>query len=280
MQAHSAGGRSGCWLGSSSDLCACIPVAAIVDSDERKRRSCSPGPNCTPPAFLSSTTSNADESLVSTVRYARLTERAVVVLSSPPEISVVRPKPFGRWIAVRMGFPYAVVLVAMALLGVRDHNPAAVLGGLAAVGVAALILAIEMPLVLRLQARRQRRVFDTAPHGTLFAARVSQVGTLAGAVSGPASARRGLRQGTLLINEDGISFTSSRRRGVQRDTNLRWQQLSALRLTPSPSKPTGRLKAVTTDGQIVSWLIGHSSCGPLIQALDQIRAQHPINPTG
>jgi hypothetical protein len=203
-----------------------------------------------------------------------------VVLSSPPEINVVRPKPFGRWIAIRMGLPYAVVLIAMALLSVRDHNSAAVLGGLAAAGVAALILAIEMPLVLRLQARTQRRVFDTAPHGTLFAGRVSQVGTLAGAVSGPTSARRGLRQGTLLINEDGVSFTSSTRRGVQRDTNLSWHHLSALRLTPSPGKPTGRLKAITTEGQVVSWLIGHFSCGPLIQALDQIRAQHPTNPTG
>jgi hypothetical protein len=34
---------------------------------------------------------------------------------------------------------------------------------------------------------------------------VSQVGTLAGAVSGPESARRGLRQGTLLLNVTGTA---------------------------------------------------------------------------
>jgi hypothetical protein len=203
-----------------------------------------------------------------------------VVLSSPPEISVVRPRPFGRWIAIRLGLPFAVMLIAMALLSVQDHNSAALLGGLAAVAVAVLIYALEIPVLLRLQARRQRRVFDNAPEGTLFASRVSQIGTLAGAVSGPASARRGLRQGTLLINATGVSFTSSTRRGAQRDTSLSWQQLSALRLTPSPSKPSGRLKAITTDGQVVSWVIPHPSCGPLIQALDQIRAEHPISPRG
>jgi hypothetical protein len=203
-----------------------------------------------------------------------------VVMSSPPEISVIRPKPFGRWIAMRLVLPFAVVLIAMALLSVQDHNSAAVLGGLAAAAVAALIAAIEIPLVLKLEARRQRRVFGTAPVGTLFAARVSQVGTLAGAVSGPASARRGLRRGTLLVNAAGVSFTSLTGRGEQRDTNLSWQQVSAVRLMPRPGKAGGHLKAITNDGQVVSWLIPHFSCETLINALYQIPAQHPINPWG
>jgi hypothetical protein len=220
--------------------------------------------------------SNAQESRVGAVRYARLTEGAVVVLRSSPEISVVRPRPFRRWIAIRLGVPAAVVLVGMAFLGVHSRNPAAVLGGLAALGVAALIVGIEMPLILWLLARKQRRVFDSAPEGTLFAARVRQVGRLAGAVSGPASARRGLRPGTLLLNAAGLSFSSSARRGGQLDTNLSWQRLSAVRLTPSPGSATGRLKAIAIDGQVVSWVIPHYSCGTLIQALDRIRAQHPI----
>lgn len=198
------------------------------------------------------------------------------MLSSSPEVSVVRPRSFRRWIGIRLGVPAAVVLIAMAFLGVHSRNSAAVLGGLAALGVAALIGAIEIPLLLRLQARKQRRVFDTAPQGTLFAARVSQLGTLAGAVSGPASARRGLRQGTLALNATGLSFSSSARRGMQRYTNLSWQQLSAVRLTPSPGSAAGRLKAITIDGQVVSWLIPHYSCETLIQALDRFRAQQPI----
>jgi hypothetical protein len=201
-----------------------------------------------------------------------------VVSSSSPEISVVRPRSFRSWIAIRLSVPAAVVLVAMAFLGAHSRNSAAVLGGLAALGVAALIVGIEMPLVLWLLARKQRRVFASAPQGTLFAARVNQVGGLAGAVSGPASARRGLRQGRLVLNATGVSFSSSARRGTQRDTNLSWQQLSAVRLTPSPGSAAGRLKAITSDGQVVSWLIPHYSCGTLIQALDHIRAQHPIPP--
>jgi hypothetical protein len=198
-----------------------------------------------------------------------------VVLGSSPEISVVRPRSFGRWIAIRL-IPVAVVLMAFAFFGVYSRNSGAVFGALAALGVAALILGIELPLILRLQARTQRRVFETAPEGTLFAARVSQVGQLAGAVSGPASARRGLRQGRLVLNAAGVSFSSAARRGTQRDTNLSWQQLSAVRLTPSPGSAGGRMKAITFDGQVVSWLIPHYSCGPLIEALDRIRAQHPM----
>jgi len=79
-----------------------------------------------------------------------------------------------------------------------------------------------------------------------------------------------------VLNATGVSFSSSARRDTQRDTNLSWQQLSAVRLTPSPGSAAGRLKAITIDGQVVSWLIPHYSCGTLIQALDRIRVQHPI----
>jgi hypothetical protein len=202
------------------------------------------------------------------------------VLISPPEISVVRSKPFGRWLATRLGLPAAVLLIAMTFIGVRGHSSAAVLGGLVALAVAALIGAIEIPLLLKLQARQQRRVFDTAPEGTLFAARVSQVGTLAGAVGGPESARRGVRQGTLRLDATGISFTSSARRGGMRDTSLSWQQLSAVRLTPSPGSAGGRLRAITSTGQVVSWLVPHYSVGTLVQALDRIRARPRIDPVG
>jgi hypothetical protein len=64
-----------------------------------------------------------------------------------------------------------------------------------------------------------------------------------------------------VLNSTGVSFSSSARRGTQRDTNLSWQQLSAVRLTPSPGSAAGRLKAITIDGQVVSWLIPHYSCG-------------------
>jgi hypothetical protein len=199
-------------------------------------------------------------------------------LSSPLQISVVRPRPFRQWIAVRLGAVAALMLAVVAFLGVRGHNSAAVIGGLGALGVMAVIAAIEIPLVLRVMARRQQRVFDTAPQGTLFAARVSQLGTLAGAVSGPESARRGLRQGTLLLNATGVSFTPSARRGGQGDTSISWQELSAVRLSPSPGSASARLQAITGDGRAVSWLIPPSCVGTLVQALDGIPAQHRTGP--
>lgn len=57
-----------------------------------------------------------------------------MVLSSSPEISVVRPRSFRRWIGIRLGVPGAAVLIAMAFLGVHSRNAAALLGGLAALG--------------------------------------------------------------------------------------------------------------------------------------------------
>ena len=209
---------------------------------------------------------------------ACLTKGAVVGLSYGLEVTVVRPRPFGHWLAIRLGGAVAVVLVVMTFLGIRDHNSAALIGGLGAVGVMAVIGAIEIPLLLRVMARRQRRLLHAAPEGTLFAGRVSQSGVLAGAVSGPAAARRGLRQGTLLLNDAGICFAPAVKRGHQSEMELTWQQLSALRLTPSPASAGARLEAITSDGQAVSWLVPHYGVSALVQALDGIRASHGIGP--
>lgn len=139
-------------------------------------------------------------------------------------------------------------------------------------GIAAVIVAVETALILRAFARRQQRLFSASPAGTLFASYVRQVGTLAGAVSGPASARRGLRPGKLLLTQGGVSFTPSRSRELSGETTLTWRQLSDVRLTPSQGTARGRLEAVTANGQVVSWIVPSSAITRLIGALGQLQA--------
>jgi hypothetical protein len=202
-------------------------------------------------------------------------EGTVVVLNSLPMISVARPKPLWQWMAVRMGTAAGLVIVLLAFLAVTSHKYASV-GELALVvfGFLAVILAVETPLILRVLARRQQRLLTSSPPGTLFAAYVRQVGTLAGAVSGPASARSGLRPGKLLLNGGGVSFTPSGNRGLPYDTTLSWRQLSDVRLTPSPGSACGRLEVITGNGQVVSWVIPSSAVTRLIDVLDRVQAEH------
>jgi hypothetical protein len=198
-----------------------------------------------------------------------------VELNSLPTISVTRPKPLWQFLAARFGIPAAAVILIMAFLAVSSHNYASV-GVLMVVviGIAAVIVAVETSLILRVLARRQQRLWTASPPGTLFAAHVRQVGTLAGAASGPSSARRGLRPGKLLLDGGGVSFTPSANRGPRSETSLTWRQLSDVRLTPNPGSAVGRLEVITTSGQIVSWLIPSGAVTKLIGVLDRLHAEH------
>ena len=195
--------------------------------------------------------------------------------NSLPRITVARPRPFWQWLAVRLSTVAALMIVFLVFLAARSHNYASVAElGLVVFGILAVIMAVETPLILRVFARRQQRLFSAAPAGTLFATYVRQVGTLAGAVSGPASARRGLRPGKLLLNSSGLSFTPSGNRGLPCETTLTWRQLSDLRLRPSPGLAGGRLEVITTHGEIVSWLVPSSAITRLIEVLGRIQAGH------
>jgi hypothetical protein len=68
------------------------------------------------------------------------------------------------------------------------------------------------------------------PPGTLFAARATQVGVLAGAVTGRPAARNGLRRGTLTFGRIGVTFTHSGRPGSAAGTAVAWQQVCKLKV--------------------------------------------------
>lgn len=172
-----------------------------------------------------------------------------------PKITVVRPRPFWQWLAIRLGPILLAVIVFSAVFAGKGHAAAALLLGLLVAGVVAVILPAKALLISRLAERRQRQLLSESPPGTLFAGSVSQVGVLAGAVSGPLSAREGMRPGRLRLDRTGLSFASAPSRREPFKTDINWQLVSELRLTPSPGRAGGRLTVITADGQTVYWLV-------------------------
>ena len=202
-------------------------------------------------------------------------ERYRVELSYLPKVTVVRPRPFWQWLAIRVGPIVVAVIVLLAVFAGRGHTAAAVLPGLLAAGVVAVILPAEVLLMSRLAERRQRKALSESPPGTLFAGYVRQVGVLAGAVSGPPSAREGMRPGLLRLDWTGLSFTSAPSRRKPFETDINWQLVLELRLTPSPGSAGGRLTVITADGQTVYWLVpAFGGLAELIDTLDRLQEQH------
>jgi hypothetical protein len=201
-------------------------------------------------------------------------ERYRVELSYLPKITVVRPKPFWQWLGIRLGPIVVAVTVFMAVLMGRSHAAAAVLLGLLVVAVVAVILPAEALLIFRLAERRQQKLLSESPAGTLFAASVRQVGVLAGAVSGPASAREGMRPGRLRLDGTGLSFNSAPTRRKPCETDITWQHMSEMTLTPSPGSAGGRLNVITSDGQTVYWLIpAFGGLAGLMKVLGRLQEQ-------
>jgi hypothetical protein len=173
-----------------------------------------------------------------------------------PQITVTAPRlRYWQWITLRISLPMGAVLVFAVVTGISSHNSGMLYGALFATGAVIVIAAIEIPLIRGAVARRERRVRESSPAGTLFAAGGSQIGYLAGALTGPGESRRGLRSGRITIDQAGVNFRATRNDGHSRDTSLAWQQLSRLDVTPGSSPASARIKVVTTDGQTVTWFV-------------------------
>lgn len=187
-----------------------------------------------------------------------------------PQITIKRPQlRFWQWVALRM-WPAWFCVAALAGVGFERHSSAMVYGALIAAGTAIVIAAIEGPLILRAVARHQRKVIQSwsLPPGTLFAALGSQVGYLAGAASGPAESRAGLRRGLLTLNGDGVQFRGSASRSEPWDTTLAWPEIARIDARPGGSPLSVRVSVVTPDGKTVTWRT--NGMGNLSAALDQL----------
>jgi hypothetical protein len=186
-----------------------------------------------------------------------------------PEISVTPPRlHYWQWILLRLS-PVAAAPVVGVIAGVTGHNSGMTSGALIAAGAIVLIAGIEIPLIMGAQARGRRRTMESAPTDVLLAAHGSQVGYLAGAISGPSEARTGFRSGLINIDRAGVRFRASRENARVWDTNLRWEQIERVDVRSDKSPATARLRVVTTDGQTVWWRL--PSFQDLCAALDQLQ---------
>jgi hypothetical protein len=185
---------------------------------------------------------------------------------------------YWQWLGLRLGLPVGGVLVFGVVTGIRTDNSGLTSGALIAAAAVIILSAIEVPLINYAYARRRRKALESSAAGTLFAADGSQIGYLAGALSGPAESRSGLRSGRFTFDNTGVNFRVSRNRRAG-DTSLAWKQISRVDVTPGRSPILARLKVITTDGQTVTWLLGGFQ--DLTAALSQLQLgdSHSADPT-
>lgn len=84
-----------------------------------------------------------------------------------------------------------------------------------------------------------------------------------------------MRPGQLRLNGTGLSFTSAPAGRQPCETDIAWQHVSELSLTPSEGSAGGRLTVITTDGQTVYWRIpAFGGLAALINVLSRLQEQH------
>jgi hypothetical protein len=131
------------------------------------------------------------------------------------------------------------VVIAMAGLLVLNHNSSGVIGGALAVVFLALLVAVEVPLILRAQDRRQEALTGDLTDGAFYAGRASMVGHDRG--------RRLPTPGTIVFSDAGIRFSPKTEGAV--GLELAWDTISGIRLRPQPGKiGIGLLRLALNDG--------------------------------
>jgi hypothetical protein len=130
-----------------------------------------------------------------------------------------------------------IVVIVMALLLVLNHHSSGVIGGIVAVGVIALILGIELPLIVRAQDRRQQSLTEDLPEGGFYAGRASLLAH---------DGRRLPVLGTILFTDSGVNFSPKKARIPP--LTLAWNDVSRIRLAANPGQiGVGRLTLALTD---------------------------------
>jgi hypothetical protein len=166
--------------------------------------------------------------------------------------------------AIRLALPLGV-LVGMVAPGVVSHNSAAVVGALIAIVVMAVLMAVEVPLILRAARRRRQRLLNHAPPGTRFAAMATSRGWR-GAPPFGSPVSLGRSRGLLRIDHVGVSYQVS---GAAAET-YRWKQVSRVEVKPR-TPLTGLLDVITASGLIRQWQV--PGLPELIAALEPIGAE-------
>ncbi len=152
-----------------------------------------------------------------------------------------------------------VVLVMILLLAVSHHSGGAI-GAVIAIGLVALILGIELPLISRWQRRRQETHRAQMPAGGFYAGRSSLL---------PSRGQHGLpATGDILLADAGINFSPKKASGES--LNVSWDSIRRIGLGPRPGKiGVGMLTLTFTDGSTRAFTV------PSYETMARVLSDHP-----
>jgi hypothetical protein len=187
---------------------------------------------------------------------------------APPRLSVTAAQPMWRWLGVRLGVPAIVVVTIMVVGGIITHNAGLIGAAFIVVGIAAAILGVEVPLLLRAIRRRQERLLASSPAGTLFAARATHVNPANGIARASAQSRHGLDRGLLRIDQTGATFAPDR--PPSPPISIGWDQVDRIDITPRTQLIAG-LELVGASRQTEYWRV--PGMRQLIGTLTQLQEQ-------
>ncbi len=167
-----------------------------------------------------------------------------------PEIVVHDQINLWRWFGIRAGLPILAVVGTGVVAGFATGNSAESGGALIALGIIAVIIGIEVPLIVGAQRRKRRKMIAESPPGSWFVCPAIQCQTrTVGQSSRPMPGS--MRNGRFVLGAAGITFTPPR--STTPASDVRWSTVSRLTVTPV----TGILSKVEAlvDGQILGWRV-------------------------
>lgn len=174
-------------------------------------------------------------------------------LRKPSPIALDLAAPTSVWRVLGRGFGLPLVLACCVVLGL-NHRTSGIIGVLGTLAAVALILGIEVPLLLRMQRRREAERLRRLPAGTYFVRSAATV--LAG--------RRAPVRGTLTVDLRAMTFASQ---DGESSIVLPWRAIAAVTVRPGSRFQLARLSVVQTGGASWSFTVmnGHSSLGVAIR---------------
>jgi hypothetical protein len=191
---------------------------------------------------------------------------------------MTRPPTLWRRLASAAGIPLVVVVTGMIVLGIVSNNSAMIQGALYTLLFVGVLVAIEVPLILRVQRSRQTRRLRSSPVGTLFVAPatleklVRPAGNPRDSSPAPgASTRRpGQNRGTLRVGAAGATFSPTGDRHTRTEMALSWQEIAEVTVTPH-TPTSANLHVLTRLGQVIEWRAQYPP--RLFDALTELQAQ-------
>lgn len=174
-----------------------------------------------------------------------------------PPRDIAEPKNVTKSV-IRIYVPIVVIVMAL-LLALNRHSSGAI-GAIIAIGLLALILGIEIPLILRAQDRRQQTLMADLPAAGFYAGRASLLAH---------DGKRGLPvRGTILFTVAGVTFTP--KKSGNPPLALGWEDVSRIRLSSNPGQiGVGRLVLTLTDGKTRAFTV------PRYGTMARILAEQP-----